>query len=85
MRSCTSANVDLARLDAHSRSEIGSVMNKLPSPASSTPPRKTATRDVDAPARSASEDDLAAVARSQQGLASAEGFWKSAGRFTKLR
>lgn len=36
-------------------------------------------------ARSATKDELAAIARAQQGQHSAESFWKAAGRFTKLR
>ncbi len=36
-------------------------------------------------ARAATEDELAAVARAQQGQYSAESFWRAAGRFTKLR
>jgi hypothetical protein len=36
-------------------------------------------------ARAATEDELAAIARAQEGQLSAESFWKAAGRLTKLR
>ena len=36
-------------------------------------------------ARAATEDELSAIARAQQGQLSAESFWKAAGRLTKLR
>jgi hypothetical protein len=36
-------------------------------------------------ARAATEDELTAIARAQQGQHSAESFWKAAGRLTKLR
>jgi hypothetical protein len=37
------------------------------------------------PMRAATQEELASVARAQQGQYSAESFWKAAGRFTKLR
>ena len=64
-----------------------------------SPPKKTlsASRpsEPEAPARTpqragvdgvdGDRDALAAIARSQNGQLSAESFWKTAGRFTKLR
>ena len=47
-------------------------------------PRATPNTPVST-ARAATADELAALARAQQDQLSAESFWKSAGRLTKLR
>jgi hypothetical protein len=60
---------------------------------SSTPPRKSrapkakssAADPRPSTARPATEQELAAIVRAQEGQLSAEGFWKAAGRLTKLR
>lgn len=53
--------------------------------ASATPTPAPAPETAPITARAATQDELAALARAQEGLASAEGFWKAAGRFSKLR
>lgn len=60
---------------------------KPASSASPSTPRDAprTARKTPLPASPLSEPALAAIVRSQEGQPSAEGFWKSAGRFTKLR
>jgi hypothetical protein len=46
---------------------------------------KTAADTRPITARAATEEELAAIVRAQEGQLSAESFWKAAGRLTKLR
>jgi hypothetical protein len=55
------------------------------SPADTAAPAAVAADREVSTARAATQDELAAIARAQQGQLSAESFWKTAGRLTKLR